>query len=135
MCRSVGLRGSDFTQISNVLFSLYQVFHKNDALLAEINPLGKNSSGAYLALDAKVEIDDSSLYRHPELKKDQDDRIFNPLERKGREIGVTYVELDRDIAIISSGAGLASQYDIINLKCEQPIFWKQRVSLRTSCTR
>ncbi len=117
MCRSVGLRGSDFTQISNVLFSLYQVFHKNDALLAEINPLGKTSSGDYLALDAKVEIDDSSLYRHPEFKKNQADRIFNPLERKGREIGVTYVELDGDIAIIASGAGLGmASMDIINRK-------------------
>ncbi len=115
MCRSVGLRGNDFTQISNILFSLYQVFRNNDALLAEINPLVKTASGRYLALDAKVEIDDSSLYRHPELKSNQDNRIFNPLERRGREIGVTYVDLDGDVAIIASGAGLGmASMDIIN---------------------
>lgn len=117
MCRAVGLRGSDFTEISSTLFSLYQVFRKNDALLAEINPLVKTMSGHYLALDAKVEIDDSSLFRHPELKNNHFNRIINPLERKGREIGVTYVELDGDIAIIASGAGLGmASMDIINNK-------------------
>ena len=115
MCRFVGLRGNDFTHISNILFSLYQVFHHNDAVLAEINPLVKTAAGRYLALDAKVEIDDSSLYRHPDLKSNLDKRIFNPLERQGREIGVTYVDLDGDIAIIASGAGLGmASMDIIN---------------------
>ncbi|HJX03163.1 MAG TPA: ATP-grasp domain-containing protein, partial [Dehalococcoidia bacterium] len=117
MCRDVGLRGNDFTEVSNILFSLYQAFRKNDALLAEINPLVKTDSGHYLALDAKVEIDDSSLYRHPELKLSRTNRIFNPLERKGREIGVAYVELDGDIAIIASGAGLGmASMDIVNRK-------------------
>ncbi len=70
-----------------------------------------------MALDSKVEIDDSSLYRHPELKIDLAERISNPLERKGREIGVTYVELDGDIGVIASGAGLGmATIDIIDRK-------------------
>lgn len=117
MCREIGLRGSDFIEVSNIIYSLYQVFKKNDALLAEINPLVKTRQGEYFALDAKVEIDDSSLFRHTELNINLKDRILNPLERKGKEIGVTYVELDGDIAIIASGAGLGmASMDIVNRK-------------------
>jgi succinyl-CoA synthetase beta subunit len=73
--------------------------------------------GSYLAIDAKVEIDDSSLYRHSDLHLSLLERIPNPLERKGREIGVSYVELDGDIAIIASGAGLGmASMDIISQK-------------------
>ncbi len=115
MAIEAGLRGEELVRVATIFRSLYAVFHKYDALVAEINPLVRTIQGTYLALDAKVEIDDSSLYRHPELKIDQAERIVNPLERKGRQIGVTYVELDGDIGIIASGAGLGmASMDIIN---------------------
>jgi succinyl-CoA synthetase beta subunit len=115
MCREVGLRGAEVTRVANMLSALYRVFHNYDALVAEINPLARTSKGNYLALDAKVEIDDSSLYRHSDLNLGLEDRTLSPLERKGREIGVTYVELDGDIAIIASGAGLGmASMDIIS---------------------
>ena len=115
MAREAGLRGEELVQIATILRNLYSVFCKYDALVAEINPLVRTLEGTYLALDSKVEVDDSSLYRHPELEIDLAERITNPLERKGREIGVTYVELDGDIAIIASGAGLGmATMDIIN---------------------
>lgn len=115
MCRGVGLRGADVSRVANMLSALYRVFRNYDALIAEINPLVRTSKWDYLALDAKVEIDDDSLYRHPELSLNLDSRIPNPLERKGREIGVSYVELDGDIAIIASGAGLGmASMDIIS---------------------
>jgi len=114
MSREAGLRGQDFTELSNLICSLYNVFRKNDALLTEINPLVRTVDGDYLAMDAKVEIDDSSMYRHTDLSINMQDHISNPLERKAREIGVSYVELDGDIAIIASGAGLGmSSMDII----------------------
>jgi succinyl-CoA synthetase beta subunit len=114
MCREAGLRGQDFTELSNLICSLYNVFRKNDALLTEINPLVRTVDGNYLAMDAKVEIDDSSMYRHTDLSINMQDHISNPLERKAREIGVSYVELDGDIAIIASGAGLGmASMDII----------------------
>ncbi|MFC1902577.1 succinate--CoA ligase subunit beta [Chloroflexota bacterium] len=117
MCRTVGFKGKELTQVANVLVALYSAFHNNDALVAEINPLVRTPRGNYIALDAKVEIDDSSLYRHSDLNLNLGDRILNPLERKGREIGVTYVELEGDIAIIASGAGLGmASMDIIGQK-------------------
>jgi len=115
MCRRVGLSGKDLTEVAIVLSTLYCVFRSYDALIAEINPLVRTRKGAYLALDAKMEIDDSSLYRHPDLNLNMENRIQNPLERKGREIGVSYLELDGDIAIIASGAGLGmATMDIIS---------------------
>jgi len=115
MCRGVGLEGAEVSRVANRLSALYRVFRNYDALIAEINPLVRTSKGDYMALDAKVEIDDASLYRHPELNLSLDSRIPNALERKGREIGVTYVELDGDIAIIASGAGLGmASMDIIS---------------------
>jgi len=115
MCRGVGLGGADVSRVANMLSALYGVFRNYDALIAEINPLVRTSKGDYIALDAKIEIDDDSLYRHPELNLSLDSRIPNVLERKGREIGVTYVELEGDIAIIASGAGLGmASMDIIS---------------------
>jgi succinyl-CoA synthetase beta subunit len=115
MCRGAGLRGVDVSRVANMLSALYQVFRKYDCLIAEINPVVRTTKGDYLALDAKMEIDDDSLYRHPELKLSLDSRIPNPLERRGREIGVSYVELDGDIAIVASGAGLGmASMDIIS---------------------
>ncbi len=115
MCREVGMSGGEVTRVANMLSALYRVFRHYDALVVEINPLVRTSKGDYLALDAKVEIDDSSLYRHAELHLGLENSIPNPLERKGRQIGVTYVELDGDIAIIASGAGLGmASMDIIS---------------------
>ena len=62
-----------------------------------------------------MDIDDSALLRHPELKISPEDRIASPLEKKGRQIGVTYVELDGEVGIISTGAGLGmATMDIVN---------------------
>jgi succinyl-CoA synthetase beta subunit len=115
MAREVGLKGGDLMQVAGTLHTLYSIFQKYDALVAEINPLVQTPRGLYIAIDAKVEIDNSALFRHPELKLNMDDRNFNELERKGREIGVTYVEMNGDIGIISSGAGLGmATIDIVS---------------------
>ena len=117
MCRQVGLRSNDLTQVANVLTALYRVFYKYDALLAEINPIVRTKDGSYFAIDSKVELDDSGLFRHPELNITRESHMVNSLERRGHDIGVSYVELDGDIAVISSGAGLGmASVDIINQK-------------------
>jgi succinyl-CoA synthetase beta subunit len=106
MAERVGLLGQERDSVSSLLHTLYIVFCKYDALIAEINPLARTTGGDYLALDAKVEIDDSALYRHTDLKLEPEEHIHNPLERQGQQLGVTYVDLDGDIGIIASGAGL-----------------------------
>jgi succinyl-CoA synthetase beta subunit len=100
-----------------VLNALYRVFRKNDALVAEINPLVRSADGSFLAIDSKVELDDSGLFRHPELNLTRESHMLNSLERKGRAIGVSYVEMDGDIAVIASGAGLGmTSVDVISKK-------------------
>ncbi|HSC70523.1 MAG TPA: succinyl-CoA synthetase subunit beta, partial [Candidatus Methylomirabilis sp.] len=93
-------------RIADTLAALYRVFRRMDALIAEINPLVVTEDEQVWAVDAVLEVDDSALFRHPELPKDTLERIEHPLERAARKIGVSYVDLDGDIAIISSGAGL-----------------------------
>lgn len=96
------------------LVRLYQVFETYNAMLVEINPLVICTNESLMALDAKLEVDDSSFYRTGKLVSKNHERNESHLEKAGREIGVTYVELDGDIGIISSGAGLGmATMDII----------------------
>lgn len=115
MAQEVGLEQGELVQVAATLHILYEIFRKYDVLVTEINPLVRTTKGTYLAVDAKVEVDDASLYRHPNLQVVLEDRILNPLERKGRQIGVTYVDMDGEIGIIASGAGLGmASMDIIS---------------------
>lgn len=106
LAREAGFRGDLMVKIADVLVALYRVFRKSDALIAEVNPLVIAPDGDLWAVDAVLEVDDAALFRHPEMPKDTLARIEHPLERAAKQIGVSYVDLDGDIAIISSGAGL-----------------------------
>jgi succinyl-CoA synthetase beta subunit len=106
LAREAGLRGDLMVKVADVLVALYRVFKQSDALIAEVNPLVVTSDDNLWAVDAVLEVDDSALFRHPEMPKDSLARIDHPLERAAKQIGVSYVDLDGDIAIISSGAGL-----------------------------
>jgi succinyl-CoA synthetase beta subunit len=101
-----GFRGDLMVRIADVLVSLFRVFRKTDALIAEINPLIVTQDEALWAVDAVLEVDDAALFRHPELPADPLPRMEHPLERAAKKIGVSYVDLDGDIGIICSGAGL-----------------------------
>jgi len=117
LAREAGLDGEDVEQVASIVCALYNFFRKYDAMVAEINPLVRTVDGTYLALDAKVEIDDESLFRHPEFKGASENNVLTPLEQKARQIGITYVELDGEIAIIASGAGLGmATMDIVGQK-------------------
>jgi succinyl-CoA synthetase beta subunit len=102
---------------ADVISRLYHIFSQYEALIVEINPLAVLPNGGLLAVDAVMEVDNSALSRIKYPLPDWMERIENSLERKGREIGVTYVNLDGDIGIISSGAGLGmASMDIIGEK-------------------
>ncbi|MDP1992098.1 MAG: succinate--CoA ligase subunit beta [Syntrophales bacterium] len=105
------------TPWAEVIGQLVKVSNRYEALICEINPIVVQPAGRLVAVDAVLEVDDSALSRIPFPLPDRIDRIDNPLERRGREIGVTYVDLDGDIGLIASGAGLGmASMDIIGAK-------------------
>ena len=106
LAHEAGFRGDLMVKIADVLVSLFRVFRRTDALIAEINPLVVTADEALWAVEAVLDVDDAALFRHPELPSDALARMEHPLERAAKKIGVSYVDLDGDIAIICSGAGL-----------------------------
>ncbi len=96
-------------------------FLKSDASLIEINPLALTSSGELLCLDAKIVIDDSALYRHPELKEFENPASLSPAERQAQKAGISYVPLTGQIGCMVNGAGLAmATMDIIKQHGGEP---------------
>ena len=95
------------SQIKRFASRLYQIFRDYDAEIAEINPLALAKNGSVIALDAVLNIDEDSLFRHPELikRRGKSEKEFQ-LEQLCREMNWTYIEMDGDIGILSSGAGL-----------------------------
>ncbi len=91
--------------MGSLVQKVYQLFRQSDAMLVEINPLAKLSSGELIALDGKMETDDNAAYRHPDAKG-VDEQAEHPLELKAREFGLAYVKLDGEVGIIGNGAGL-----------------------------
>jgi succinyl-CoA synthetase beta subunit len=89
------------------LGGLYRLFVEKDASLAEINPLVVTRGGDLLALDAKLNFDDSALYRHPEIRALRDPDEEDPRERAAHELDLAYVGLDGNIGCLVNGAGLA----------------------------
>ena len=123
LLRMLGLKQQLVTAWSDVIGQLFNIALRYEALIAEINPLVVLPNGGLLAIDAVLEVDDSALSRIRLPLPDRVDRIENPLERRGREIGVTYVDLDGDIGLISSGAGLGmASMDIIGEKMKPANF-------------
>jgi len=103
----LGLDAGQVKQLEGFLSGLYRLFVEKDASLAEINPLVVTKSGDLIALDAKLNFDDSALYRHPELRALRDPEEEDPREREAKEIDLSYVGLDGDIGCMVNGAGLA----------------------------
>lgn len=102
-----------FAQIAN---GLYQTFVNADANLAEINPLIIDGDNQLLAVDGKIVLDDSALYRHPELAAMRDEDEEDKYEEEAREAGLTYINLDGEIGCMVNGAGLAmATMDIVKL--------------------
>jgi succinyl-CoA synthetase beta subunit len=104
---SLGIPKSGMRIFSHTLHALYIAFVGKDCSLAEINPLVVTGSGEVIACDAKMNLDDNALARHPEIEGLRDDREEEPLEVEARKARVNYVKLDGRIGCIVNGAGLA----------------------------
>lgn len=92
---------------AGLLSALYRVFQEQDSSLAEINPLVVTTDGRLLALDAKLNVDDNALFRHPELAalRDPDEEL--PLEVEASRFGLNYIKLSGNVGCMVNGAGLA----------------------------
>jgi len=85
-----------------------------DCTLVEVNPLVLTADGQVRALDAKVTLDDSALFRHPELEALRDTFAVDPQEQAAKERGLNYVKLDGWVGVIGNGAGLVmSTLDVV----------------------
>jgi len=105
---------SEQKQIADIIGKLYRCFVECDAMLAEINPLIVTPDGEVKALDSKFTVDDSALYRHPDIAEFRELSAADPLEAFARVKGVTYVKLDGDVGILGNGAGLSmSTVDVV----------------------
>jgi succinyl-CoA synthetase beta subunit len=105
---------SEQKQILAIIENLYRCFVESDAMLCEINPLIVTPEGEVRALDSKFTVDDSALFRHPDIAEMRDVEAAEPQERLAREKGVTYVKLDGEVGILGNGAGLSmSTVDVV----------------------
>lgn len=119
--RLLGLSGTEQHDLEQILQRLYQLFIDCDASLLEINPLAITRAGALVALDAKVELDDNALDRHPRLAALQDRTQEDAREVAARAEGLNYISLDGNIGCMVNGAGLAmATMDLIALHGGQP---------------
>ena len=101
--------------------SLYLAYVNCDASLLEINPVLKTSDNKIIAVDAKMVLDDNSLFRHKEYKDLRDESEENPVETQARAVGLNYVDLDGNIGCMVNGAGLAmATMDLIKQSGGEP---------------
>jgi succinyl-CoA synthetase beta subunit len=100
--------------IGDFLTRLYETFIAEEALLVEVNPVIITPERKVRALDSKVTLDPSALYRHEENAELRDPSDEDPQEQMARDCGLTYVKLDGDIGILGNGAGLVmSTLDVV----------------------
>ncbi len=117
----LGLDPSLVGKAAKFILALYEAFRATDASLAEINPLVLTREGEIIALDAKVNLDDNALYRHPELRDLRDYSEEEPLEIQASRYGLNYIKLEGNVGCMVNGAGLAmATMDIIKLAGGNP---------------
>ena len=111
---AAGLEGEAAKGVGRTLTNLYKAFEDLDASLVEINPLVFTDDGRVMTLDAKVTVDNTSLYRHKDIADLHDVEAADVQEQRAQEVGLQYVKLDGDVGILGNGAGLVmSTLDVV----------------------
>jgi len=112
----------DLTNLfTSMCTALHKAYIESDANLVEINPLVVTAEHKFLALDAKMEIDDNALYRHKDLEEFRDMTQENSAELEAKKYELNYVSLDGSIGCLVNGAGLAmATMDLIKLHGGEP---------------
>jgi succinyl-CoA synthetase beta subunit len=118
---NLGLEGEALKEMTRFVTSLYKAYDTIDSALFEINPVLKTSDNKILAVDAKVNLDDNALYRHPDYAAMRDELEEDPTEVEAGKSNLNYVKLDGNVGCMVNGAGLAmATMDIIQLSGGQP---------------
>jgi succinyl-CoA synthetase beta subunit len=118
---NLGLSGKALKEMVKFVSSLYTAYVRSDSTLFEINPVLKTSDDKILAVDAKVTLDNSALYRHKDYIDLRDLREENPIEVEANAVGLNYVDLDGNVGCMVNGAGLAmSTMDLIKQSGGEP---------------
>lgn len=117
----LGLDGDQLKQGVAFITALYKAFEETDCSLAEINPLVVSKSGEVLALDAKMNFDDSAMYRHSDIYELRDVDEEDPLEVEASKYDLNYIKLDGEVGCMVNGAGLAmATMDIVKYAGSSP---------------
>ncbi len=118
---TLGLRGQAFKELVGFVTALCQAYEKSDASLFEINPVLKTSDDKITAVDAKVTLDNSALFRHKDYANLRDTREEDPTEVEAGRAGLNFIKLDGNVGCMVNGAGLAmATMDIIKLSGGNP---------------
>ena len=118
---ALGLPAEKVGGFAAIAQKLYDTYVREDATLTEINPLVLTGAGEWLALDAKMTIDDNALFRHPATEAMRDLQAENLTELDARQSGISFVKLDGNIGCIVNGAGLAmATMDAVKLHGGEP---------------
>ncbi len=116
-----GVEGPGFRQGVGLLQSLVRLAWEKDASLVEVNPLVVTGDGDLIALDAKINFDDSALNRHPDIAGLEDPDEADPLERRAQGYGLNYIRLGGNVGTMVNGAGLAmATMDVIKMAGAEP---------------
>jgi len=118
---NLGLNGAAHKEMVRFVSALYKAYDATDSSQFEINPVLKTSDDKILAVDAKVNLDENALYRHPEYLEMRDLAEEDPTEVEAGKSNLNYVKLDGNVGCMVNGAGLAmATMDIIKIAGGEP---------------
>ncbi len=117
----INLPKEHLRNFAKIAQSLYRAYMDVDATLAEINPLVVTGDGQLVAVDGKIALDDSALFRHADLAEMADPAEEDPAEQEARRYGLNYINLDGEIGCMVNGAGLAmATMDLVKFSGGEP---------------
>jgi len=117
----LGLSGAAHKDMVKFVTALYKAYDGTDSAMFEINPVLKTSDDKIIAVDAKVDLDDNALFRHPAYAAMRDKLEEDPTDVEASESNLNYVKLDGNVGCMVNGAGLAmATMDIIKIAGGEP---------------
>ncbi|PYF72680.1 succinyl-CoA synthetase beta subunit [Pedobacter nutrimenti] len=118
---NLGLSGNAFKEMVKFVSALYKAYDSTDSSMFEINPVLKTSDDKIIAVDAKVDLDENALFRHPDYAAMRDKLEEDPTDVEASESNLNYVKLDGNVGCMVNGAGLAmATMDIIKIAGGEP---------------